>query len=167
MLSKKSQVEDMLPLMFIITAIVIFVLIFSLINISKKNSSNEYAGVLVMEKDANQLLHNYLSSTDTADSGNQNMADAINTYFMNEDQKTLLHLNQITNDFLSNSEIETDYATWSLEIKFNGKEITLDSERAKKSQVLRREIARTIIPPYSNSGPIEIRLFEVTTKFVG
>lgn len=168
MLNKKSQVEDWLSLVFIIAAIVIVVFVLSLINISKKNSSNEYASVLVMEKDANQLLHNYLSSSPGAvDSNNRNTADVINTYFTNEDPKYLSELNQITNDFLSNSEIETDYSTWSLEMKFNDKEITLDSERARKSRVLRREIARTIIPSYLNSGPIEIRLFEVTTKFVG
>ncbi len=165
MSNKKAQVEDWLPLILTIIVLVIIILFLSFMSLNKNKVAREQIKEQIIVKDAAQLLLNYLKNEVKLEDSSTTAADEITKYFLVENENMLNQIKRITNEFFSNSNIETSYSTWSLEIRHKDKEIIIDSERARREQILRKEISRTIIPAY-NTELIELRLFIVTTRFV-
>lgn len=166
--SKKSQIEDWLPLLTMIIFLVLLLLFISLSNINKNKKINERIELSILSKDSNQLLLNYLKSQSfVRNQQNENIADELNYYFMTGDENLLGQINTITNDIFSRSHLETDYSSWSLEIKHpDKKELIIESEKSRESHILRKEVSKILIPTYYNDKSIEIKLFFVQTKFV-
>lgn len=163
MLNKKSQVEDYLPLLGIIVVLFMVVAYISYFNIKTGNDSRERVASQVIVKDSGQLLINYLGSH--FGKYENNIAEGIGIYYIDNNQEILSQLKIATENFFSSSSLETDYSTWSLEISHNDNPLIIESQSAKTQQILRKEIARTVVPMHSGSL-IEVKLFIVTTKFV-
>ena len=176
MLNKKSQVEDWLPLL-LLTVIAVFAIFFyiSYSNFGRNLAVKEKADSDVTIKESNQILLNYLKSPIIIDKiSDANIADAISYYSITGDAGLLNKIKTATDGFFSKSRIETDYSSWSLEIKYRGKELIIESEKSKilsisnvqseTQLVQKKELTQTIIPTHYNDQFIEIRLFILTTK---
>ena len=168
MSNKKSQVEDWLPLLFIIVALVIVILFISLSNVNRNKSLKEGIELQILEKDSNQLLLDYLDVPIAFENfGNANVADAINNYFVTEDKGILNNINLATKDFFSKTHLESDYSSWSILItKQRGREIIIESDKSSKQHIIRREVSKVFMPTLGNKDFVEVRLFYVQTKFV-
>lgn len=164
MRNKKSQVEDYLPLLAIIVVLLVVMSLISYFNIKEQKDSRARVSSQIIVKDSGQLLANYLSSP-FGNSPETNVAEGISIYYLEKNPEVLNQLNTITDNFFSGSSFETDYSTWSLELNHNEDELIIESQRAKTSQILRKEIATTFVPMH-NGDLIEARLFIVTTRFV-
>ena len=163
MSNKKSQVEDWLPLLGIIVVLLLVLAYISYFNIKTGNDSRERIASQIIVKDSGQLLLNYLGSP--FDEYETNIAGGMGIYYIYNNPEILSQLNIVAENFFSSSSLETDYSTWSLEINHNDDNIIIESQRAKTQHILRKEIARTIIPAHYG-GLIEVKLFIVTTRFV-
>lgn len=163
MSNKKSQVEDWLPLLGIIVVLLLVLAYISYFNIKTGNDSREKINSQIIVKDSGQLLINYLNSP--FEESETNIAEGTSIYYFDKNPEILSQLNIATENFFSSSSLETDYSTWSLEINYNDDILIIESQRAKTQHILRKEIARTIIPTHHGSL-IEIKLFIVTTRFV-
>ena len=163
MSNKKSQVEDYLPLLGMIVILFMVMAYISYFNIKTGKDLRERVASEVIVKDSGQLLINYLSSP--LDKYDANIAEGISIYHIDKNPDILSQLNIATENFFSRSSFETDYSTWSLEISHNDNLLIMESQRAKTQHILRKEIARTVIPVQGGSL-IEVKLFIVTTKFV-
>ena len=160
MRDKKSQVEDWVPLMFIIVFLVVLFFFVAFTNKSSSATLAEFSGNQIIAKDASQIVLDYLRYSPE----NKNAASILSEYFLTKDPQKLHDLKRLTNEFFSKSSLETDYSTWSLEFHYGEETIIIETDRANE-QVLRKEISRTYIPSYGKDA-IELRLFIVTTRFV-
>ena len=167
MLNKKSQVEDWLPLLLIIVVLFFFVSCVAIGNFNRHRTTDEAITSQFIVKDSSQQLLNYLKSPVKLDNmNNDNVADALNYYYLNKNDALLKQIKSATDDFFSKSSIETDYSSYSLEIKYPDNEIFVESERSRTQQVLRKELATTVIPISHTDKFIHVKLFMATTKFV-
>ena len=167
MSNKKSFVQDWLLVPLVIILLLGLFLYVSLGNFNRQKTGQENAASQVIVKDSNQLLLNYLKSpVDSDKSHDADVADLINYYYINKNDGIFNQLRLVTEEFFTKSSIETDYSSYSIEITFPDKEFVIESEKSRTQQVLRKELARTIMPTSYNNRFIEIKLFIVTTKFV-
>ena len=163
MSNKKSQVEDYLPFLGMIVILFMVLAYISYFNIEAGKDSKERIASEIVVKDSGQLLINYLGSP--LGKHDSNIAEGMGLYYIDKNPEILSQLNTATENFFSSSSIETDYSTWSLEITQDNDDLVIESQRAKTQHILRKEIARTIIPTHGGSL-IEVKLFIVTTRFV-
>jgi len=163
MLNKKSQVEDWLPLLFIIIVLVFVFLFISIGNFNERRSSEERVSSEIAVKDSGQLLLNYLKSPLILDgSPSSNIADKLNQYFLTGDEDLLNQIITSKNEFFLDRDFESYFSSWALEIKHPDKRILIiESERSKIRQIKREQISRIILPTPNNDKFIEIKLFKV------
>lgn len=164
--NKKAQVEDWLPLLLIIVVLLFFVSCTAIGNFNRHRIVDQAVTSQFIIKDSSQQLLNYLKSPIKLDNMNDaNVADALNYYYLKKNDALLKQIKVATDDFFSKSSIETDYSSYSIEIKYPDDEILVESERSRMQQVLRKELVATIIPISNTDKIIQIKLFIVTTKF--
>ena len=162
MLDKKAQLEDLLPLlllMFLLVFVVMFVLFNNQIKESKLKEELEFESIRM---DSSQLLISFLRSP-FAFSNHEisNVADAMNYYFLTEDEDLFNKIDAKANEFFSKSDLETGDYSWSLIIDFSGKRpLTVESDRAE-DRATRIVISELIVPKYDPSEFMEIKLFRV------
>lgn len=168
--SKKSQVEDWLP-MVLFLVFILFLLLFLLLptstNKAKKSEIFEFQS---LEIDSQKLLADYLKMPFDLNGIEINMANSISSYFLNQDESILQRIKQETHSFFSKTELETASSSWSLEINSENKGAIIielkKSESSRKQQSLgskvsnfeKKEISKITIPA-QNFEIIEIRLF--------
>lgn len=167
MQNKKSQLEDLLPLLLLIVLGIFSILIFISCTAVREDRMKEEVEFQSLSKDSTQLLINFLKSPFALnDYENSNIADAINHYFLTKDKILSEQINTKANEFFSKSDLETDYSSWSLDIKYPKKKmITIEPEKSRKKMIQRKVISEVIIPTYGFDKFVEIRLFFVQTKF--
>ena len=159
MRNKKSQTEDLLQFVFIVIVMLFIVTIFSFKGISKKILTKEAIDFETLVQDSSGLLANYFRIPFSGIK-DANIADAINIYFLTNDENILKQIYGLTNEFFSRSVIETESSSWSLEIVYPGrKSITIESQKSKSEYPIRIEISNIVIPAYNNQ-PIKVRLFQ-------
>ena len=173
MLNTKSQLEDFLPLLLLIFGLVfLFFFISCTIDIGKIKSK-ESIGLHSLSKDSTNLLLNFVRSHFPLENNeNSNIAEAINVYFITEDEDEsedlLESLEEKANDFFSNSDLETDYTSFVLEIKYPGKKAVIFGP-GEKNYVLttytKTLISEMRIPAHDPDKFIELRSFLVRTKW--
>ncbi|MEK6868656.1 MAG: hypothetical protein AABX74_00375 [Nanoarchaeota archaeon] len=166
MRNKKSQLEDLLPLL-LLTVILFFLFIFAFhTEQARAKKTAAEVNFYSLSKDSTQLLINFLKSPFALDNyKNGNMADAISNYFLTKDKILLGQINIQAKEFFSMSDLETDSSFWSLEIKYPG-EKTLKIESDKSKEYMAKRTISTITIPTSNLDKlIEIKLFIFYTKF--
>lgn len=164
MLNKRSQLEDLLPLLLLIV-ILVFLLMFGFIT-EQTRAKRTAADVNFqsLSKDSTQLLINFLKSPLN---DNSNIADAINNYFLTEDEILKEQISKQALEFFSVNYLETDYSTWSLEIKNPEKEeLIIGTERSKRDIISRKVISKIMIPTYDPNELIGLRLFFIQKKFI-
>ncbi|GEM_PF-2587106 len=166
MQSKKSQVEDWLPYLFLVIFVVIAsILIFFGGNgraIAAKEKSDEF----ILNMDSSQLLQNFLR-TPAIENSLENAADQLNYYFLDDGQNSLNAFSAIAKPFFDKSQLESDYSSWSMTVKYPGKkDIFIESEKSRQSQIQRKEISKILVPTPIPENNMEIILFWVQTKFV-
>ena len=166
MLNKKSQVEDWLPLLLTMIFFVFLILFFSFLDINKDKTTQKAVEFEIITKDSNKLLINYLRSPLAFDNvKNSNMADAINYYFITKDKNLLEQIETETNEFFS-STLETDFSSWLLEIRYEGEELKIESEKVKEKGILSRKSIAEIIMPANKDKFVEIKLFFIGHEFI-
>lgn len=167
MSNKKSQLEDLLPLLLLIVLGIFSVIIFSCTNQVNENKLRAEVEFQSLSKDSTQLLINFLKSPFALnDYENSNIAEAINIYLLTKDKNLLKQINVTADEFFSKGDLETDYSSWSLDIKYPEKNrITIEPEKSRKKMIQRKVISEVIIPTSGFDKFIEIRLFFVQTKF--
>lgn len=164
--NKKAVIEDWLPLLLIIVVLLFFVSCTAIGNFNRHRIIDQAVTSQFIIKDSSQQLLNYLKSPIKLDNMNDaNVADALNYYYLKKNDALLKQIKVATDDFFSKSSIETDYSSYSIEIKYPDDEILIESERSRMQQVLRKELVATIIPISNTDKIIQIKLFIVTTKF--
>ncbi len=166
MLNKKSQVEDWLPLLLTMGFFIFLILIFSFLDINKDETTQKTVEFEIITKDSNKLLISYLRSPFTFNNiENSNIADAINYYFITEDKDLLKQIEAETDEFFS-SALETDVSSWLLEIKYQRKDIKIESERVKEEGILSKTSIAEIIMPANKDKFVEIKLFFIGHEFI-
>ena len=166
MQNKKSQLEDLLPLL-LLTVILVFLFIF--VFYTEQARAKKIAAEVnfySLSKDSTQLLINFLKSPFALDNyKNSNVADALSNYFLTKDKTLLSKINSQTKEFFSTSDLETDSSFWSLEIKYPGeKMLKIESDEAK-GYMAKRIISTITVPANNLDKLIEIKLFIFYTKF--
>lgn len=182
MQNKKAQVEDWLPLMLIIVVLFFFVSCTAIGNLSRHKTIDSAVTSRLIVKDSSQQLLNYLKSPVKLDNMNDvNVADALNYYYLNKNDKLLSQIKAATDEFFSKSSIETDYASYSIEIAYPNKDIVIEPEKLRKQKLIinqmkkendlskikiseRKEMDAAIIPIFNTDKIIQIKLFMITTK---
>jgi len=169
--SRKGQIEDWLPS---ITLVVFLVFLFFFLILP--NTANPLQGASAFSSlkiDSGMALADYLKSNAELEGfQNPNMADAIGYYFASSDENILAQIKAKTKQLFSGSLLESDSASWSIEIKNakSSREIAIDSEKIEamrknpgKAYIKSRdEVADSVIPGSSSNASIEIRLFAVS-----
>lgn len=168
--SSKSQAEDWLPTILFVIFIVFLAIFLLLPTQLNKGEKEEILRLQTTIIDSQKLLVDYLSLPLDLDAAEVNIADAITSYSLNQDENTLQKIKDRTYSFFSKSGLETAGSSWSLEINNGGKGSVIieskESESARKQQSLglkqiksqKEEIAKIIIPS-QNFEVTEIRLF--------
>ena len=164
--SRKSQVEDWLPLMAIIIFLVFIFLILSLLNLNRTTTINEILKMDTIIRDSGQYLINYPNSQISLNNKNITVAEAISYYAATNDENSLILLKFWADEIFSHSSLETDSSSWSLEIVTPAtKQVITESEKARTRYIARNEISSAILPMPDKENA-EVRLFFVQTKFV-
>lgn len=168
MLNKKSQVEDWLSFIFAVLIIVFVVFFFPSKSIARTKIIKEKIDFATLTQYSDELLTSYFRHPFTYKNlQGTNIVDAINNYFVTNDDDLLKQIKDVTNEFFSRSDLATDYLSWSLEIYYPEKPlIILESEESRTQYIIRKEISKIIIPTYYNNKFMEIKLFFVQTRYV-
>ena len=166
MRNKKAQLEDLLPLLVTIIFLFGFWVLFILTNANKTIAEREDIGLVAIETDANQLLINFLRTPFPLENiQDSNMADAINKYFLTEDEDLFNQIDAKAKEFFSASNLETDYSFWSLKIKYPGKDDKIIESDSAGGHFGWEEIS-IILPINMFNEPIEINLFIYYISFI-
>jgi len=174
MLNKKSQVEDWIPTLISLLILVSIALFFPIFKASANERINEQIKFQSLSIDADQILVNYLGTPIKLENfPDADITDAIAYYFATLDENILKQIESKTDEFYSKSKLETDFSSWSLDIKNPEKKktVTIESEKAKKRKrelsdnrlydVTRREVSKITLPYPIKDESIEIQLFNV------
>ena len=163
MLNKKSQLEDLLPLLLLMVLLTFLLLFISCANTTKQSKLKEQIELQSLNKDSAQLMINFLRSPVVMENGQErNMADSISLYFLTEDKVSLNLLTGEAKKFFSTSVIETDSYFWSLEIKHpDGKTAgrIISDKGIGKSYMAKKKISTIKIPTSDPEKNAEINIF--------
>ena len=164
MRNKKSQLEDLLPLLLLMVLLTFLLLFISCANTTKQSKLKEQIELQSLNKDSAQLMINFLRSPVVMENGQEiNMADAISIYFLTEDKVSLNLLTDGAKKFFSTSVIETDSHFWSLEIKHPDGKIAVtiisDKDKGKPYILAKKKISTIKIPTSDPEKNAEINLF--------
>ncbi|MBI2102137.1 hypothetical protein HYT53_06010 [Candidatus Woesearchaeota archaeon] len=164
MQNKKSQIEDLLSFLAAIVIIVFVVFFFPSRSIAGTKAVQEKINLQMISKDSEQLLISYLR---TPLNNDVDVAEAVNTYFVSNDENLLNQIKTLAHEFFSKSYLETDSSSWSLEIRYPGKSsLIIEPEKARTNYILRKEISVVTIPTQFFDKQIELKMFLVQTKYV-
>ena len=132
MLNKKSQAEDLFPL---IIAIGIALFLFFYLSVGYYSQNDIIRNVIasqVIIRDSDQQLLNYLKIPVKFDKlSDADIADLIVYYYFNKNNDALNQLKFTSDEFFSKSPLETDYSSWFVEIIYSDKELTIESEKSR------------------------------------
>ncbi len=167
MQNKKSQVEDLLPLLLVMILMVFFLSCTAYSSKTEENKLKVATEFQSLSKDSTQLLINFLRSNVYLSSiEDGNMAELLNIYFLTEDKSLFGQIENRAKEYFSASDLETDISFWSLEIKYPGKKtIKIESDKAK-GYVSKKMISSITIPTNDANKHIEINLFIFYTAFI-
>jgi len=166
MKNKKSQVEDWLPMLLLIALLIVVFFITLIPNIQKEKEKKKITEFQSLDIDSDQYLVDFLR---TELEENLNVADTIIVYLKDEEE-LMERVGKKAEKFFLRTGLETDTSSWSLEIKYRNKIITIDSEKVKSTADkrvyydIRRKVSSTIIP-HLDLSTIEIKLFFVSTNY--
>lgn len=164
MQNKKSQIEDLLSFLAAIALIVFIVFFFPSKGIAETKAIQEKVNLQMISKDSEQVLISYLQ---TPLDQEVNVAEAISTYFINNDENLLNQIKTLADGSFSKSYLETDSSSWSLEIKYSGRgSLIIEPEKARTNYILRKEVSVVFIPTQFSDKQIELKLFLVQIKYV-
>ena len=114
--SRKGQIEDWLPSITLVVFLVF--LYFFLILPNTANPLQGASALSSLKIDSGMALADYLKSNAELEGfQNPNMADAIGYYFASSDENILAQIKAKTKQLFSGSLLESDSASWSIEIK--------------------------------------------------
>lgn len=167
-LSKKSQFEDLLPLLVTIIFLGVFYLLFLFTNLNGTIEARGKLKLNVIGEDSSQLLLNFLTSPfPLGNLPGSSMADAITTYILTEDENLLKQIDAKANEYFSKSILETDSSSWSMTIKSPEKgDIIVESEKSLNNYITRHMVSKIMMPSPNPDKPVEVELFFVVTKWV-
>lgn len=159
--NKKSQLEDLFPLLILIVFLLFAFIFASCTNQTRSSQIQEDTSFQALVWESSQLLFTYLKiPTDLDTIDNSDMADALNLYYLTEDDEDLLEqIDEKTMEFFSTSDLDTEDAFWSLEITPPSKLplIIMSSNLAGSSGNV---LAATAIVPTNNPDEvIKLELF--------
>ncbi len=167
MRNKKSQVEDLLPLLLVMVLMVFFL---SCTAYSSKTEEDKLKAAIEFQslsKDSTQLLINFLRNPIELRNGETgDISEAINIYFLTNDEVLLNQIKNRAKEYFSASDLETDVTFWSLEITYPGKKtIKIESGKAK-GYVSKKAISAITMPTNDVNKNMEINLFIFYTTFI-
>lgn len=165
MLSKKSQVEDLLSFLFAVVVIFLVMLFFSYTQLNKTKSMKERINKDIEDKSSTILLLGYLKSDMVFESKKMSIAEALNYYFITGDKNILSNINSASEEFFSTRGFGSDWESWHLNIAYSDdKQLVIESTKSKDLKS-RKEISRTTFPSHFNSKLIEVKLYK--TSYAG
>ncbi len=167
MQNKKSQVEDLLPLLLVMVLMVFFLSCTAYSSKTEENKLKASIEFQSLSRDSTQLLINFLRSPIELRNGETgDISEAINIYFLTKDEALFGQIENRAKEYFSASDLETDVSFWSLEIKYADKKtIKIESDKAK-GYVSKKTISVITIPTNDVNKPMEIKLFIFYTKFI-
>tara|TARA_Y100000310_G_C20668559_1_gene808992 strand:- start:1752 stop:2255 length:504 start_codon:yes stop_codon:yes gene_type:complete len=164
MRNRKSQLEDLFPLMLLMVFLVFMFIFASCTSQNKGNKLKEYEEFQSLSIDSAQLLNSFLKSNfSLQDYEESDIADAISHYFLDEDKKLREDIKVQTKKIFSTTELESDTSFWSLEIKYPGKTLKIESDNAR-AEISRKLISIITLPSHNPDKLIEIKLFISGTR---
>jgi hypothetical protein len=165
MQNKRSQVEDSFGLIIGVVFLVLLVAGTSFASIHSKKTARESVSSEIVITNSGQHLLNFLRNPVVFKGYNTNVAGAIDMYYNGDDKQIINLIESEAYSYFSESSIETDYSSWSIELSYAGKETIIESERSRTQMVLRKQLSIIKLPSASNEN-IDPKLFLITTGFV-
>jgi len=163
MRNRKSQLEDLLPLLLLMV-ILVFMFIFasctSQIKVSKLKWYEEFQSLSI---DSDKLLNSFLKKPFALDKYEDgDIADAISHYFSTEDDSLRKEIREKikiqAKEFFSTTELESDTSFWSLEIIYPENTLGIESDNVR-TYISRNIISFVTLPSHNPDKLIEIKLF--------
>ena len=162
--NKKSQLEDLFPLLVLIVFLLFAFIFSSCTNQIKSSQINEDTSFQKIKEKSSQLLFIFLKTPIDLDNfENSDIADALNLYFLTDDEDIWDQVQDKASEFYSASDLETEDTFWSLQITPPGTDdlddilvIISSNPRSYGSKIL---TAKATIPTNNPDEAIEIDSF--------
>lgn len=153
--SKKSQIEDWLPM--VLAIVFILFLSITLLFSTKKAESGEIFEFQSAIIDSQEILLDYVKIPFDMQGTQISITDAISLYFSNQDDDILKKIKLETQSYFS-MRLSSELQQWSLEIASENNRIIINSKNPVKPDFDKKEAAKITIPS-PNFNLIELKLF--------
>lgn len=162
MLSKKSQVEDLLSFLFTVIVIFLVVLFFSYTQLNKTKTMREKLNQDIEDKSSTILLLNYLKSEIVYGNKKISVQEAFSYYFATGDNNILPNIIKASEEFFSTNGFGSDWESWKINLDYGGeKQLTIEPPKSKELK-FRKEISSVSSPSHYSTKAISIKLYKTS-----
>ncbi|MBS3130995.1 hypothetical protein J4212_01045 [Candidatus Woesearchaeota archaeon] len=162
MRGSKAQIEDWLPLLFIIVFLVLLMLLFSLLGSSRQRAMQKGFEADKAAIGADTLLTNYALYPLSSQKGEMSIGAAIGLYDIWHNNDQLRKIESSTAEFFSKSQLENDNMAWMIAISYPGRnDIYIYSEKAANRLAGRSLLSSIKIPASDEKDTITISLLSI------
>lgn len=162
MLSKKSQVEDLLSFLFTVVVIFLVVLFFSYTQLNKTKTMREKLNQDIEDKSSTILLLNYLKSEIIYENKKISVQEAFSYYFATGDNNILPNIIKVSDEFFAANGFGSDWESWNINLDYGGeKQLTIESPKSKELK-FRKEISSVSSPSHYNAKILSVKLYKTS-----